>query len=154
MDNFAKNLKFLREKKGHTQTAMQDVLGFSRTTWNNYETGTSYPSFRDLLRIAHYFGVAIDDIVSGTLTPANLMLKEQKAAYNAKSKKTKDPNVVALERLQADYKNVSGDRDILKKQLEFANRTIKSLTDHVDTLKNAMKIQTARIESLQAGKKK
>jgi transcriptional regulator with XRE-family HTH domain len=72
------NLRFLRENKGLNQVEMSHQLGFSRSTWNNYERGKSNPTLEDLERIAKYFGVKISSILEIDLsTTGNLNLKER-----------------------------------------------------------------------------
>jgi len=49
------NLSYLRKKKGLLQSQMQQEIGFTRSTWSNYENGLAEPSVENLLRIAHFF---------------------------------------------------------------------------------------------------
>jgi transcriptional regulator with XRE-family HTH domain len=42
-------------------------LGFHRSTWNNYERGTSQPSLTDLVRISKYFGIDITSMLESDL---------------------------------------------------------------------------------------
>ena len=60
---FGKNLNFLREKKGLTLQQIADILGFSRSQWNNYECNTSYPKFLDLVKISKYFDISESDLI-------------------------------------------------------------------------------------------
>ena len=70
MNYFAKNLRFLREKKGLKQS---DIPGFS-ASGGNYELGTSVPSLADFLTITKYFGIPEDVILHADLTTGNLIL--------------------------------------------------------------------------------
>lgn len=68
--NFAKNLRYLREKKGLKQA---DIPGFSASRWGNYELGTSVPSLADFITITKYFGIPEDVILHADLTTGNLI---------------------------------------------------------------------------------
>ena len=67
MQNFAKNLKLLREKKGFSQSQMLAELDIKRTTWNGYETGSSQPYLDIAYKIAEYFGVGLSDLTQKDL---------------------------------------------------------------------------------------
>ncbi len=53
-------LKKLRTKKGLSQQAVADVLGFSRSTLGNYEQGTRTPDLATMSSFADFYGVTID----------------------------------------------------------------------------------------------
>ncbi|PWT99156.1 MAG: hypothetical protein C5B52_11075 [Bacteroidetes bacterium] len=61
------NLRHLRKKKNLRQDEMQNILGISRTTWSNYETGVSEPSVGSLLKISQFFGIKLDSLVLDNL---------------------------------------------------------------------------------------
>ena len=61
------NLRHLRKRKNLRQDEMQNILGISRTTWSNYETGVSEPSVGGLLKISHFFGIKLDSLVLDNL---------------------------------------------------------------------------------------
>ncbi len=66
---FAQNLTFLR---GHhparpSQQKMADALGFKKSTLASWESGRANPSFEDLLRLAEYFEVSTDDLLTTNL---------------------------------------------------------------------------------------
>jgi len=61
------NLKNLRERKNHTQRKMADLLGLSRSTYINYEKGNSEPPASVLLKIAQYYKVSIDGLLTEDL---------------------------------------------------------------------------------------
>lgn len=43
---------------------MFDSLGFSRTTWSNYEQCRTAPSLDGLIRISRFFGVTLDELIA------------------------------------------------------------------------------------------
>ena len=61
---FGKNLQFLRKEKKMKQHDMQYSLGFTRTTWSNYEKGKTVPPLDGLIRISKFFGVSLDELIA------------------------------------------------------------------------------------------
>ena len=61
------NLKFIRERKGASQTELARTLELSRTTLIGYEKGVQ-PPFVKLIRIAEYFKISLDALVRYDLT--------------------------------------------------------------------------------------
>jgi transcriptional regulator with XRE-family HTH domain len=59
---FSTNLKFLRERKGISQTDLARSLELSRTTLIGYEKSVQ-PPFPKLIRIAEYFKISLDALV-------------------------------------------------------------------------------------------
>ncbi|MBL0144884.1 MAG: helix-turn-helix transcriptional regulator [Chitinophagaceae bacterium] len=85
MGNFiAKNFKLLRELKGLNQAQISVLLGFNRSTWNNYETGKSKPNLDDLSKISKYFEVSLSELVELDLSYVNLNMNyiERKKQQN------------------------------------------------------------------------
>ena len=68
MEFLAQNLKFLREKAGLKQNRTLETIGFSPTTWNNYEKGKSKPSLEDFIKISNYFEVSETDLLHSDLS--------------------------------------------------------------------------------------
>ena len=67
MNTFGNNLKSLRKQKDLRQDEIKSLLGFSRTTWSNYELGLSEPSLAGLVKISKFFGVTLDDLLTADL---------------------------------------------------------------------------------------
>ncbi|WP_207511106.1 XRE family transcriptional regulator [Longitalea luteola] len=75
---FANNLSFLRKKKGLTQAEVATALGLKRNTFSNYETTHSEPDLGTLEKIASFFDISIDELVSVDLSKGGLVeLKEE-----------------------------------------------------------------------------
>lgn len=56
----------LRELRGQKpQTTVADELGVAERTYQNWEAGDAKPSYRNLQRLAEYFGVREDYILAG-----------------------------------------------------------------------------------------
>lgn len=63
MKAFAQKLKELRKAKKVTQQELSEALGYGYTAVANYESGRNEPSLQDLVHIADFFGVSLDDLL-------------------------------------------------------------------------------------------
>lgn len=72
---FAKNLKKLREKNNLTQESLANSLAVSRQAVCMWERGERVPKIKVLTKIARFFEVSIDQMVSGKLTSQNTYSK-------------------------------------------------------------------------------
>ena len=75
--NFGDNLKDLREARHITQSQLAEYLQVSRPTIAGYETKNRQPDFEKLEKIADFFQVSIDFLISGTES-ANIELHVNK----------------------------------------------------------------------------
>lgn len=55
----------LRQNKGITQEELAEALYVSRAAVSKWESGRGYPNIDSLKEISDYFGVSIDDLLSG-----------------------------------------------------------------------------------------
>lgn len=63
-NNFAKNLRYLREDSGRTQEQLAEVLGIKRANITAWETNKTIPSkFGTIRMISDLFGVTCDDLL-------------------------------------------------------------------------------------------
>ena len=60
----ADNMKYLRAKWGRSQQQLADELGITRTRYSKYEYGMAEPSIELLVKIARYYGISVDEIIS------------------------------------------------------------------------------------------
>jgi transcriptional regulator with XRE-family HTH domain len=58
------NLKYLREKKKLTQGEVAKILEISRSTYANYEKEESEPTASQLLKLAKFYKVSTDDLLT------------------------------------------------------------------------------------------
>ena len=58
-------LQELRKQKGLTQEELAEVLFVSRTAISKWESGRGYPNIDSLKAISKFFGVTIDELLSG-----------------------------------------------------------------------------------------
>ena len=62
---FHEKLQELRKQKGLTQGQLAEFLFVSRTAVSKWEQGRGYPNIDSLKAIAKFFGVSIDELLSG-----------------------------------------------------------------------------------------
>lgn len=62
---FNEKLQELRKHKGLTQEELAEELYVSRTAVSKWESGRGYPNIDSLKAIARFFGVTIDELLSG-----------------------------------------------------------------------------------------
>ncbi len=66
--NIGNNLKRIRKKAKLTQEDIAICFGKDRSTYTCWETGRSYPSLKNIIRLSKIFNVTIDDIIFGDET--------------------------------------------------------------------------------------
>ena len=62
---FHEKLQILRKQKGITQEKLAEALFVSRTAVSKWESGKGYPAIDSLKRIAEFYGVTVDGLLSG-----------------------------------------------------------------------------------------
>ena len=65
MIKFSEVLKNLIQEKGLTQTTLAKIIDVKPNTVATYCAGKSYPEFRTLIKIAEFFDVSLDYLVTG-----------------------------------------------------------------------------------------
>ena len=60
---FNENLKFLRKTKEIGQAKLAQVLSISTKTVSHWETGYTEPSIAQLIALADFFDISIDELV-------------------------------------------------------------------------------------------
>ena len=68
---FHEKLQAMRKQKGLTQEGLAEILYVSRTAVSKWESGRGYPNLESLKAISQFFGVSIDDLLSGREMPAD-----------------------------------------------------------------------------------
>ena len=63
MNDVARNLKRVRERRGMSQETVAAQLHTTRQTISNWERGQNKPSIDDLMRLAEFFKVGIDELI-------------------------------------------------------------------------------------------
>jgi transcriptional regulator with XRE-family HTH domain len=62
---FSNNLKELRATTGHTLVEISDETGINRETIRDYELDRTVPNIYNLVKLAKFFGVTLDQLVFG-----------------------------------------------------------------------------------------
>ena len=80
---FHEKLQELRKRKGLTQEEVAECLFVSRAAVSKWESGRGYPNIDSLKAIAKFYGVSIDDLLSGdeVLTIAEEDRKQQENRF-------------------------------------------------------------------------
>jgi len=73
MSFFGKNIKKIRGVKGLSQQAFAEVFDLKRATLGAYEEGRSEPKIDTIIKIANYFSISIDGILTSELTVNELL---------------------------------------------------------------------------------
>lgn len=61
--SFAENLKYLRKLNKIDQTKLASALNVSAKTISHWETGYTEPSIAQLINLASFFEITIDELV-------------------------------------------------------------------------------------------
>ena len=61
-----KNLKLIREQKGHTQLNLGMHIGVQQETISAYENGKAMPTAETLMKLAEHFGCSTDYLLDLT----------------------------------------------------------------------------------------
>ena len=86
MNNFSKNLRYLRIKKGFAQEKMESLIGIKRATWSNYENGKTNPTIKDIITFSKFFGITLDDLILTDLNALDPLPQKIKRAPKTKRK--------------------------------------------------------------------
>ena len=62
---FNEKLQLLRKQRGITQEELAATLYVSRTAVSKWESGRGYPSIDSLKALAAFFGITVDELLSG-----------------------------------------------------------------------------------------
>lgn len=73
MSCFGNNIKKIRGVKGLSQQAFADLFDLKRGTLGAYEEGRSEPKIETIIKIANYFSISIDNMLTAELTVNQLL---------------------------------------------------------------------------------
>ncbi|CAL2075680.1 helix-turn-helix transcriptional regulator [Tenacibaculum sp. 190524A02b] len=83
MSFFGKNIKKIRGVKGLSQQAFAEVFDLKRATLGAYEEGRSEPKIDTIIKIANYFSIPIDELLTSELTVNKLLQFKDDLTLNA-----------------------------------------------------------------------
>jgi transcriptional regulator with XRE-family HTH domain len=76
---FAKNISYLRKVRGITQAEVPNYVDITRGTWSNYELGKTEPTLDQLISIAKFLRVSLQELLCEDLsTKGNLTENPEK----------------------------------------------------------------------------
>lgn len=64
---FGRALRELRQEKGLSQKELGKVFHVCNQTISFWESGSREPNLDNLLSIANYFGISVDDLLNGKI---------------------------------------------------------------------------------------
>jgi transcriptional regulator with XRE-family HTH domain len=131
---FHSNIKFLREKRGLTQTALCDEINMVRNKLQALESGkTVNPAIADIINFATFYGISIDSLIRTDLSTftekklSHLVGKSDDYFSGAKMR------VLAISTDKANNENVEyvpiKARAIIRHLSDFSNRRKIDVTD-------------------------
>jgi transcriptional regulator with XRE-family HTH domain len=62
------NLKYLRKYSGKSQEEVSSSLSIKRTTLSGYENGSSEPNSENLIKLATFYNISLDDLIRRDLS--------------------------------------------------------------------------------------
>lgn len=99
---FHERLAALRDKKGLSQKEIATRLGMARTTYSGYENGSREPDLKTLNKIAEFYEVNVDWLVTGTKTAMNEEDKKLLKNFNKLNDKDQEYILELMERLRKE----------------------------------------------------
>ncbi|WP_075343067.1 helix-turn-helix domain-containing protein [Tenacibaculum agarivorans] len=73
MSFFGRNIKKIRGVKGLSQKSFAEIFDLKRATLGAYEEGRSEPKIETIIKIANYFSITIDSLLTSDLTVNELL---------------------------------------------------------------------------------
>ncbi|TCI90033.1 helix-turn-helix domain-containing protein [Tenacibaculum sp. M341] len=73
MSFFGRNIKKIRGVKGLSQKSFAELFDLKRATLGAYEEGRSEPKIETIIKIANYFSISIDSLLTSDLTVNELL---------------------------------------------------------------------------------
>ena len=76
---FGENLGFLRKTRGLSQQELADLLGLKKSTLAGYETNRAEPRYEDLIRLARFFSITLDELLKRKLSDGPVLARDKDA---------------------------------------------------------------------------
>jgi transcriptional regulator with XRE-family HTH domain len=129
-----RNLKYLRKQRKLRQEEMQDQVGFSRSTWSNYENGNTDPSIDNLIKISIFFGISLDELVTKDLAAGEISgegVVENAVVYR--------PSPYGLNETVSLANDEGDDVWFLLNEVKILRKDIDTMRKDIDTLRKGNK---------------
>ena len=75
------SLKEIRKKLGYSQNEIALKLGVHNTTYGNWELGKTEPDIKNLIKLADFYNVTIDELVGRETDTINLKFLSENEGY-------------------------------------------------------------------------
>lgn len=149
---FSVNIKFLRKKRGLSQTQLADAIGVKANTISNYENDVSAPDFELLEKIIKFLDIDVRDILFNDITSENFKTKCAQNVTLSKGDKEGDvkgefPNVHNSSPINDSDIDKCRSPEIVYKEdpakdeiIRLQQKNIALLEDKVYQLKNQLRI--------------
>lgn len=138
MSQFAENLRVLRKSRGLSQEKLAEAIGMKRGNIASYEKEIAEPSMDKLRRLATFFEVDLQTLVSGEL---------EDDAFDADSVPT--PNALKERTNQLrNLRNGRGKRAELEKQQASIRKIIEGMRHYFDFKYSAHQLHTPTEKAL------
>ena len=92
--NLGNNLYSLRKKSGLSQEEFAEKLHISRQAVSKWERGEAFPDTENLIEIAEFYGVTIDELVKGTVSSDGGCADEDAPHESEEEKDGKEKRVI------------------------------------------------------------
>jgi transcriptional regulator with XRE-family HTH domain len=139
------NLRKIREAKNLTQKAFADIFAINKTTYANYETGYSSPDYLFLEQISRTYGIPADELLYTQLPDEKIarLIKDtvKGGLYEPGSRHS------YLNESVPGYGRPC-------KECTAKDQVIQAQATTIASLQSALNMAQARIDELQAAKKK
>ncbi|WP_200977455.1 helix-turn-helix domain-containing protein [Echinicola sp. 20G] len=104
MSNFGKNIRKIRNVKKLSQQAFAELFELKRGTLGAYEEGRSEPKLETIIKIANYFSISIDDLLTTELTVNKLLKFKGDLTLHGINQKDSFPKIPCItSNNEADY---------------------------------------------------
>lgn len=113
MNEFNKILRQLRKSKGYLQKDIADALDISAASYSLYEKGQREPKYDLLKKIADFYNVSLDYLLTGRAVPS----AGTKTLYQTFPDISEIPGSITLDITQDNYQNYKNYFDIIFKDV-------------------------------------
>ena len=141
MDNyFGINLKFLRSKFKITQLDIAKIINKERSVIGFYEKGESFPPIDNIIVLANYFGITIDELLKidlenvGVNVEVNQKIKD---SYNSDNVPKETPQLVNEHK--TEYNTVCKSCQEKERTIEILDKNNMDLREALTDCRNALK---------------
>lgn len=140
MKFFSQNLKYLRKQSGKSQPEVCEEMGYSsRSRLANYEGGVSTPNVEDLITLAKYYDVNIDDLLNRDISIPREEISEEDVSFLTLQVHSLEQRVKTLQQLNellsTDNKILLTENQNLLTKLKAAQDALKAVKTTKDSNK-------------------